>query len=129
MNVKNRDLVIEQAKANRDIAKLREQATQKDLYSAKQRENMLLKASKIEDDISKKRIEVAKMQAEAQTRQNALSKSTTEDLDKEAEANAKVIELEAERARNQMKIQRELQSARAESAREGAEARKKREVS
>ncbi len=119
ITVKERALLQEQANANRDVAELREKYAQKDLYSAKERAEFMQKAAKIEDGISAKRIEVAKMQAEAQIRQNALSKSTTEDLDAEAKANANITNLEAERARNQRKIQREMQTARAEESAAG----------
>lgn len=110
ITVAERELLIEQANANKQVAELREKAAQKDIYSAKERVKFLQDAAKIEDGISEKRIRVAKMQEDAQVRSNAISKSTTEDLNKEAEAKAKVIELDAERARKQRALQRELQA-------------------
>lgn len=114
--VNDRELMVEQAKANRDIAELREKAVQKDIYGAKQREQFLLKASKIEDEIFAKLIKSAKLREEAIIAENKLSKSTTEALDAEAKAQADVIQLEADRSKAQRALQVQIQSARREEA-------------
>lgn len=91
---KERDLIVARAKADREIAELREKAANKDKYNVEERIKLLEKASQIEQAITAREIEAAKLRRDAKIAENALSKSTKEDLDEEANLVAKVIELE-----------------------------------
>jgi hypothetical protein len=91
---KERDLVIERARADRQVAEFREKAAAKELYHVQERIDFLEKASAIEQAITAKEIEAAVIRRDAKIAENALSKSTKEDLDEEANLRAKVIELE-----------------------------------
>lgn len=91
---KARDLTIARARADRDVADLREKAADKERYDVNQRIELLQKAAAIEEAITLREIEVAKLKRDAKIAENALSKSTKEDLDEEAQLRAKVIELE-----------------------------------
>ncbi|HEA22749.1 MAG TPA: hypothetical protein ENH87_17790 [Pricia antarctica] len=91
---KERDLLVQRAIANRDVADARNKAADRDKYSTQERIKFLKEASAIEDAITLKEIEAAKLRADAKTAENALSKSTKEDLLEEETLKAKVIELE-----------------------------------
>ena len=91
---KERALLVERAEANRDRADLLEKAANKELYTAEQRIAFLQKAGEIEDEITSKEIEAAQLRYDAKVAENALSKSTKEDLDDEAALKAKLIDLE-----------------------------------
>jgi len=89
-----RTLIVERAKANRDRAELLEKAIDKENFSTKQRIEFLKEAGKIEEDITKKEIEAARLRFEAKVEENKLSKSTKADLDEEARLKAELINLE-----------------------------------
>ena len=91
---KERALLVERAEANRDRADLLEKAANKELYTAEERIAFLQKAGEIEDEITSKEIEAAQLRYDAKVAENALSKSTKEDLDEEAALKAKLIDLE-----------------------------------
>ena len=91
---KERALLVERAEANRDRADLLEKAANKELYTAEERIAFLQKAGEIEDEITSKEIEAAQLRYDAKVAENALSKSTKEDLDDEAALKAKLIDLE-----------------------------------
>jgi len=92
-----RGLIVERAEANRKRAELLEQAANKEKFTAQERIEFLTEAGKIEEDITKKEIESARLRFEAKVAENALSKSTKEDLDEEANLKAKLIDLETAR--------------------------------
>ena len=89
-----RGLIVERAKADRDIADLREKAINRDLYSTKERIKFLEEAQKIEDEITAKEIKAAKLKRDAKIEENKLSNSNKEALKEEEELKARVIELE-----------------------------------
>lgn len=91
---KERNLLVARARADREIAELREKAADKDRYNVEERIKLLEKASQVEQAITAKEIEASKLKRDAKIAENALSKSTKEDLDEEAALQAKVIELE-----------------------------------
>jgi hypothetical protein len=92
-----RGLIVERAEANRKRAELLEQAANKEKFTAQERIEFLTEAGKIEEEITKKEIESARLRFEAKVAENALSKSTKEDLDEEANLKAKLIDLETAR--------------------------------
>src|SRR5690606_487987 len=101
---RERDLIVARARANRDIAELREKAMQRENYTLEERIKLLEEAGKIEENITNREIVAARLRSEAKTAENALSKSTKEDLKEEAELKARVIELETARLTKQKEL-------------------------
>jgi hypothetical protein len=75
-------------------------------------------AGKIEDDITAKEIRAAQLRYEAKVVENSLSKSTKEDLDKEAELKAKLINLETAKLTKQKLVSSQVVGAKREEAAE-----------
>ncbi len=65
-------------------------AANKEKFTAQERIDFLTEAGKIEEEITKKEIESARLRFEAKVEENKLSKSTKEDLDEEASLKAKI---------------------------------------
>ena len=95
----DRDLITERAKANRDIADLRLKSEQKDKFAVAERIKFLKEANAIEEETTNKAILSAKLRMESIVAENKLSGSTKADLDAEAQAKAKIIELETAKLR------------------------------
>lgn len=93
----DRELLEERAQATRDIAELRLKSEQKDKFAVQERIKFLTEANAIEEEITNKAIESARIRAEAKTLENSLSKSTKEDLEEEAQLKANIIDLETQR--------------------------------
>ena len=110
----DRKLITERAEANRKRAELLDKAAQKEKFTAKERIKFLEDAGKIEDDITAKEIKAAKLRFEAKVAENALSKSTKEDLDKEAELKAKLINLETAKLTKQKLVSSQVVGAKRE---------------
>ena len=92
-----RALIVERAEANRKRAELLDKAANKEKFTAQERIDFLTEAGKIEEEITKKEIESARLRFEAKVEENKLSKSTKEDLDEEASLKARLIDLETAR--------------------------------
>jgi hypothetical protein len=106
-----RSLIVERAKANRDRAELLEKAVNKELFTAQERIEFLEQAGKLEDEITNKEIQAAKLRYDAKVAENALSKSTKEDLDEEAELKAKLIDLETAKLTKQKLVTSQIVAA------------------
>ena len=104
----DRKLLIERAEANRKYNELRERAADKENVSIEERIRMIEEAGRIEAEITKKEIEAARLRFEAKRDENALGKSTKEDLDEEAALKAAMIDLEAKRLRRQKALTAEI---------------------
>jgi len=104
----DRKLLVERAEANRKYNELRERAADKENVSIEDRIKMIKKAGEIEADITRKEIEAAQLRYEAKRDENALGKSTKEDLDEEAALKATMIDLEAKRLRRQKALTAEI---------------------
>jgi hypothetical protein len=126
--IKARDLLIERAKADQKIAELREKAADKEKFSAQERIEFIKEAGKISEEIAQKEIEVAKLNFEAKKAENALAKSTTEDLNEQAQLQAEVIAKETARLRLQKALTAELTTARREDQAEQERIRKEQEA-
>ena len=113
-NKAERELLVARAKANRDVAALREQAADKESIAIDTRIKLLQEAGAIEEGITNREIEAAKLRYDARVLQNSLSKSTKEDLDEEARLQAEVINLETNRLRLQKALTAEITAARRE---------------
>lgn len=106
-----RGLIVERAKANRDRADLLEKAANKELYSAQERIEFLTEAGELEDKITDKEIAAAKLRYDAKVAENALSKSTKEDLDEQAALQAKLIDLETAKLTKQKLVTSQIVGA------------------
>ena len=113
-----RALLTERAEANRKIAELREKAADKENVEVEERIAALLEAGRINEEITQKEIEAARLRFEAKKAENALAKSTKEDLDEQAQLEARLIELETARLQKQKSLTAEVTTARREAATE-----------
>ena len=114
----DRKLITERAEANRKRAELLDKAAQKEKFTAAERIKFLEDAGKIEDDITAKEIRAAQLRYEAKVVENSLSKSTKEDLDKEAELKARLINLETAKLTKQKLVSSQVVGAKREEAAE-----------
>ena len=114
----DRKLITERAEANRKRAELLDKAAQKEKFTAKERIKFLEDAGKIEDDITAKEIKAAQLRYEAKVAENSLSKSTKEDLNKEAELKAQLINLETAKLTKQKLVSSQVVGAKREEAAE-----------
>ena len=89
-----RNNIIANAEAEREVARLRAEAADKTKYSASERIALLEQAGEQERLIAERSVQAAKMQYEIIKGRNALTQSNAEDLKKEAEAYAAVISAE-----------------------------------
>ena len=96
-NKLERELLIERAKTNVEINKLKTQAAEVDKYNSEQRIFFLQKAAALEDEITGKEVDLAKTRRDIKIEENKLSESTKEDLDEEAQLIANVTLLEEQR--------------------------------
>ena len=113
-----RALLVERAKANRDRADLLDKAAQKEKFTAQERIEFLTEAGKIEDEITAKEIIAAKLRYDAKVLENSLSKSTKEDLLKEANLKANLINLETAKLTKQKLVSSQIVGAKREEAAE-----------
>jgi hypothetical protein len=113
-----RKLIVERAKANRDRAELLDQAAQKEKFTAQERIAFLEEAARIDEEITNKEIETARLRLEAKQAENALTKSTKADLDEEANLKARLIDLETQRLTKQKTVSAQIVSAKREEASE-----------
>ena len=109
-----RQLIIDRAEANRQRAELLEKAVDKENFTAEQRIGFLEQAGELEESITQQEIEAARLRYEAKVAENALSKSTKEDLDEEAQLQARLIELETARLQKQKEVTSQTIAVRAE---------------
>ena len=89
-----RQLLVDRATANRDRAKLLEQAVDRENFSTKQRIEFLEEAGRLEEEITNKEIIAAKLRYDAKVAENALAGSTKADLEEQAQLEANLINLE-----------------------------------
>ena len=90
----DRQLLVDRAKANRDRADLLNKAVDKEKFSVEQRIEFLKEAGRLEDEITAKEIEAAKLRLNAQIAENALGDSNKEALEEETQLKANLINLE-----------------------------------
>ncbi len=115
---KERDLIVERAKAEQKRAELLEKAATKDQFTAEQRIKFLEEAAALDETITNKAIEAAKLKLEAKQQENALARSTKEDLEEEARLEAELINLETNRLRKAKATTAQIVGARREAAAE-----------
>ena len=91
-----RENIYKNADAELEVAKLKNQAADKNKYSVQERIAFLEQAAKIEEDTAKRALEAAKLEYEIIKEKNSLTESSTEDLKKEADAYAKLVKAETD---------------------------------
>jgi hypothetical protein len=106
------------------IAELRSKSADKIKYSAQERIKFLEEATAIEAEMSKRAKEYAEREYEVIKRRNALTESSTEDLDKEAQAYANMVKAETDYYSKTRELTAQLTEARNQERAE-AEARAK----
>ena len=111
-----RALIVDRAKANRERAKLLEQAIDKENFSTAERIKFLEQAGALEEKITNQEIQAAKIRAEAKTLENSLSKSTKEDLVEEEQLKANLINLETAKLTKQKEVTGQIIALKAEEA-------------
>lgn len=109
LKVKNRAFLIEEAKLNVEIAKTRALAANKNQSDLKRAEH-LKKALELQEVLEKKRITLKQEQLDILAEQQAISITDEEGMQKRAELEAELINLEASRAMAKRKIITELTS-------------------
>ena len=106
-----RDLIVDKAKAEKEIANLRLIAKQQNKFSAKERQDALIKAGEIQDELIGRESEVLKLRADAISLENTFARSNKENLNAEARAIAAVIQAETSRINFKRQLARELTAA------------------
>ena len=99
-----RRLIVERAKADRERADLLEKAVDRENFTTEQRIGFLQEASALEEEITNKEIELARIRLNNKIEENKLSGSTKEDLDEEAQLRADLITLETSRLTKQKEV-------------------------
>jgi hypothetical protein len=87
-------------------------------FNASERIGFLQEAARIDEEITNKEINAAKLRLQAKQAENALANSTKEDLDEEANLKARLIDLETQRLTKQKTVSAQIVSARREEAAE-----------
>jgi hypothetical protein len=123
-NLLERQLLVERAQLEGDIAALRLKSRQEDEFTAQERKDALLEAQRLEDQLLAKETEVLTLRRDAQVEENKLARSSVENLNKEAEAVAAVERQRAQRLTQQRSTQRELNRLNKELEREETAAAK-----
>lgn len=90
----SRETTMKNAEAERDAAELRAKAADKATYSAKERLDFLKQAGELEKQIADRNYQDAKLNYEIIKQRNSLTKSSKEELDKEAQAYAAMVNAE-----------------------------------
>lgn len=89
-----RKTLVANAEAERDIANLRAKASDKATYSAQERLGFLQQAGELERQIAERAYQDAQAQYETIRLRNSTTESSTEDLQKEADAYAAMVKAE-----------------------------------
>ena len=111
-----RQLIVDRAEANRKRAELLEQAVDKEKFTVEERIAFLEEAGKLEEDITNKEIQAAKIRLEAKQAENALAGSKKEDLEEEARLEAELINLETARLTKAKEVTSQTIALKAEEA-------------
>ena len=91
----DRALIVDRAKANEKVALLRTKAYDLEKYNSEERIGFLQEAMRIEDEVTDREIEAAKIRFETKKAENEMTTlATKEDLDEQAKLEAKLNDLE-----------------------------------
>ena len=103
-----RNLLVERAKLEGDIAELKLKSRDVENYTAEERLAALKQAQTLEDSLLKKEEESLKLRFEAQQMENTFSRTDKENADKEAQAQANLLKIRATRLDQQRSTLREI---------------------
>lgn len=109
LDVKERDMLVEKAKLESKISDLRAKAYDQSI-SEKERSQAIKEANKLTDEMYDKEISLAKERYEIIRDTNSLSHSNKADKKAEAEAEAKLYQLETQRRNSQRMLTRQSNS-------------------
>ena len=103
-----RKLLVDRAAMEANISELKLKAREIDKFSAKEREKFLIEATNIEDALLTREQESLRLKFEAQKLENTFSRTNAENADKEAQAEANLLNVETRRNQNKKATLREL---------------------
>lgn len=109
-DLKEREQLKNRAKLEAKIADLKLKSREAELDSPDKSIDLLKQAQELEDKLLQTDLEIAKARRDIQIEKNTYARSNKENLDAEAEAIAKVFDIEKQRADQQAATQRRLNS-------------------
>jgi hypothetical protein len=112
----DRQLIVDRAKANKERADLLNKAVDKEKFTLQERIGFLEEAGKLEDEITAKEIQAAKLRLDSRIAENALGGSTKEDLEEEANLRANLINLETAKLTKAKEVTSQIIALNAEEA-------------
>ena len=119
---KRREAIVKNAQAEQDIAKLKADAADKYKLTIDQRIAAYKKAGQLEEEIMRRDFEIAQKEYELIKAKNAQSNSSIEDMRKEAEAEAAMIQAKTRLYQKQKEINGQISAMRKEAEAESAKA-------
>ena len=119
---KRRTAIVKNAQAEQDIAKLKADAADKYKLTIDQRIAAYRKAGQLEEEIMQRNYEIAQREYELIKAKNAQSNSSIEDMRKEAEAEAAMIQAKTRLYQKQKEINSQISAMRKEGEAESAKA-------
>ena len=106
----DRKLIVDRQKANEKVALLRTKAYDTEKYNNQERIAFLEEAMRIEDSVTNREIEAAKIRFEAKKAENDMTTLVTkENADEQAKLEAKLNELEAKKLNRQREVANQRQ--------------------
>ena len=125
----DRKLIVERQKANTKVNELRTKAYNTEKFNAEERIAFLEEAITIEDGITNKEIEAARLRFEAKKKENDMTSLVRkEDADEQAKLEAKLFELQAKKTNRQREVENQrqmlLRKKKKEEEKERADAKK-----
>jgi hypothetical protein len=121
----DRALLVEREKANVKINDLRIKGYDIEKFAVEERIAFLKEALEVENEITDKEIEAAKIRRDAKIEENKLSGSTKENKDEEAKLTATVLKLESKKLSRQREVISSLNALRRKDQAEKEKLRKK----
>lgn len=112
----DRKLLVERARLESEIADLRLKGRESDKFTAEERVAFLKESERLADILLAQEQEALKLRFEAQKLENTFSRSNKENLDKEAQAEAALFNIQTRRLTEQKSLIRELDRVRNELA-------------
>jgi len=122
------ELTVQIAQAELKRNELLGKAEERDKYSKEQQKQFLIDAGKVDEAITNKKLDQAQLLYDAQVLENGLNKSKAADLDKEAELQANLINIESQKVAKAKEVTAKISainleaSAKAQSLRDKAKA-------
>ena len=113
-----RKLLVDRANADKQRADLLEKAVDREKFSLQERIGFLEEAGKLEEEITNKEIQLAKIKLTARQQENALGKSNKDALLEEAQLKADLINLETARLRKQKEVTSQISGLRTQESAE-----------